>query len=134
MLMTLKFHPRTKLYLMISSNDLRSEFGQEDELTENKGFVHGYLGITIDYLIVGKVVFTMFDYLEDVIFEAADDLKNSCSYYPGNDQLFKVDNDSPKLLPKDANIYSIVMLQDYYLQARGLGPTYKFVLHFYVHE
>jgi hypothetical protein len=29
-------------------NDLRTEFGQEDELAETKGFVHEYLGITID--------------------------------------------------------------------------------------
>ena len=35
-------------------NDLKSEFGQEDELTENKGLVHKYLGITIDYLIAAK--------------------------------------------------------------------------------
>ena len=34
---------------------------------------HEYLGITVDYSIAGKVVYTMFDYLEDVIFEAADD-------------------------------------------------------------
>ena len=84
---------------------LRSEFGQEDELTENKGLVPEYLGITIDYLIPGKVVFTTFDYLEDVIVEAADDLKNSCSYYPGNNQLFKVDNDSPSLPLNDAELF-----------------------------
>ena len=46
-------------------------FGQEDELTENKGLVHEYLGIIIDYPIPRKVVFTMFDYLEDVIVEAS---------------------------------------------------------------
>ena len=83
-------------------DELKSEFGQEDELTENKGLVHTYLGITINYLIADKVVFIMFDYLEDVIVEAAEDLKNSCSYYPGNNQLFKVDEDSPRLSPKDA--------------------------------
>ena len=44
-------------------DDLRSEFVQEDELTKNKGLVHKYLGITFDYLIAGKVVFTMLDYL-----------------------------------------------------------------------
>ena len=44
--------------------------------------MHEYLGIIIDYLIAGKAVFTKFDYLEDVIFEATDDLKNSRSYYP----------------------------------------------------
>ena len=29
-------------------SNLRSEFGQEDKLTENTGLVHEYLGITID--------------------------------------------------------------------------------------
>ena len=85
--------------------DLRSEFGQEDELTENTGLAHEYLGITIDYSIAGKVVFPMFDYREDVIVEAAVDLKNSRSYYPGDDQLIKVDYDSPSLSPKDAKLF-----------------------------
>ena len=47
----------------------------------------------------------MFDYLEDVIVEAAKDLKNSCSYYPGNNQLMKVDYDSPSLSTKDAKLF-----------------------------
>ena len=81
--------------------DLRDEFGQEDQLTENKGLVHEYLGITIDYSIPRKVVFTIFDYLEDVIVETSQDLKNSRSYYPKNDSLMKVDEDSPKLPTKD---------------------------------
>ena len=85
--------------------DLRDEFGQEDELTENKGLVHEYLGITINYSIPRKVVFTMFDYLEDVIVEASEDLKNSRSYYLGNDSLMKVDEDSPKLPIKDADLF-----------------------------
>ena len=54
---------------------------------------------------MGKVVFTIFDCLEDVIVEAADDLKNSQLYYPGNNELFKVDYDSPSLLPKDAELF-----------------------------
>ena len=85
--------------------DLKSELGQEDELMENTGLVHKYLGITIDYSIAGKVVFTMFDYLEDVIVEATKDLKNSRSYYPGNDQLMKIDYDSPSLSPKDVKLF-----------------------------
>ena len=63
-------------------DELRIEFGQEDELTENKELVHEYLCITINYLIAGKGVFTMFDYLEDVIIQAAQNLKNSHSCYP----------------------------------------------------
>ena len=94
-------------------NDLRSEFGQEDELTENKGLGHEYLDITIDYLIAGKVEFTMFDYLEDVIVEAADDLKSRRSYYPGNNKLFKVDDESPKPLQKYVDIFHC-HVDDYY--------------------
>ena len=67
--------------------------------------MHKYLGITIGYSIVGKVVFTMFDYLEDVIMEAADDLKNGSSYYPESNQLFKIDYNSPSLSPKGADIF-----------------------------
>ena len=47
----------------------------------------------------------MLDYLEDVIVEAADDLENSHSFYLGNNQLLKVDDDSPRLLQKDADIF-----------------------------
>ena len=87
-------------------NELRRKFGQEDEMTENKGLVHKYVGkiITIDYSITGKVVFTIFNYINDMIVEAAEDPKNSCSYYPRNDQLFEVDDDSPRLLQKDSDI------------------------------
>ena len=71
-------------------DELRSEFVQEGELMENRGLVHVYLGIIIDYSIAEKVVSTMFDSLEDVIVECAEDLKSSRSYCLGNDQLFKV--------------------------------------------
>ena len=64
-----------------------------------------YLGITIDYSIPHKVVLTMFDYLEDVIVEASQDLKNSRSYYPRNDFLMKVDEDSIRLPTKDADLF-----------------------------
>ena len=85
--------------------DLRDEFGQEYDLTKNKGLVHEYLGITIDYSIPRKVVITMFDYLEDVIDEASQDLKNSHSYYPRNDALMKIDKDSPRLPIKDTDLF-----------------------------
>ena len=71
----------------------------------NRGLKHGYLGITINYTIAGKIVFTMFDYLENVIVECAEGLKNSCSYYLGNNQLFKVIKDSPRLLIEDTELF-----------------------------
>ena len=47
----------------------------------------------------------MFDYLKDIIVEANKDLKNSPSYYPGDDSLMKVDLGSQKLLIKDAELF-----------------------------
>jgi hypothetical protein len=51
------------------------------------------------------MVFTMFDFLEDIIVEAPDDLKKSRSFYPGNDKLFKLNPDSPKLSQKQAELF-----------------------------
>ena len=47
----------------------------------------------------------MFEYLKDEFLECAEGLNNNCSYYPGNDQLFKVDEDSPRLMPKDRDLF-----------------------------
>ena len=62
-------------------DDFLYELRQEYELTETRGVVHEYLGITIDYLIAGKVVFTMFNYLKDMFVECVENLKNSYSHY-----------------------------------------------------
>ena len=78
--------------------NLRKEF-------EKKGLIHKHLGIMIDHSILRKVIFTMFDYLEDVIVEANKDLKNSRLYYLGNDSLMKVDYNSSSLLTKDAKLF-----------------------------
>ena len=76
-------------------NQLRKEFVKEHELSKNIGNLHDYLGITIDYLIKGKAVFTMFDYLKDIIVECPDDLKKATSIFPANNNVFKLNKDSP---------------------------------------
>ena len=62
-------------------NQLRKEFGKEHKLSKIIRNLHNYLGITIDYSIKGKVVFTMFDYLEDIIVECPNDLKKATSIF-----------------------------------------------------
>ena len=47
----------------------------------------------------------MFDHPKDVTVEAYEELKNSRSHYSGNDQLFKVDVESPSLPAKDAELF-----------------------------
>ena len=88
-------------------NQLCKEFGKEHELSKNIGKLHGYLGITIDYSIKGKVVFTMFDYLKDIIVECPDDFKKATPIFPANDNLFKLDEDSPRLHNKKSDLHRI---------------------------
>ena len=67
--------------------------------------IHDYLGLRIDYSLPGKVVFSMFEYLEDIIMEAPADLKpNNCNY-PCNANLFQVDETSPRLDPTTAELF-----------------------------
>ena len=84
--------------------NLRDEFGQDDELIENKGLVHKHLGIITDYSIPHKVVFIIFDCLEDIIIKANKDQKNNHLYYPENDSLMKVSYNSSSLPTKDAEL------------------------------
>ena len=47
----------------------------------------------------------MFDFLEDIVVEAPDDLKSGWSCYPGNGNLFKVDKGSPLLSPERSDLF-----------------------------
>ena len=69
---------------------------------------------------------TMFDQSKGEIVEADEELINSCSHYSQNDQLFKVDVESPSLPEKDVELF-------YCHVTRLLDPdqTYKLVLHTY---
>ena len=52
---------------------LNGIFGSEGELlAASYGKIHEYLGMTIDWSVDGKVIFTMYDYLEDILAEAPD--------------------------------------------------------------
>ena len=84
---------------------LQNEFWEEQKLQKleaDTGLVHNYLGLRMDYSYPGWVIFTMFDYLEDIIVESPDDLKprSNCKY-PSNDKLFHVDEESPSLSKAD---------------------------------
>lgn len=53
------------------NNKFRTNF---QELAVNKGKVHDYLGINIDYSNNNYVKFTMYDFLEDVLEEIREDM------------------------------------------------------------
>jgi hypothetical protein len=83
---------------------LESEFGKEAPLTQTRGKVHDYLGMTIDFSIPGKVKFTMIDYIESMLDELPADMGGTAPT-PASSYLFDV-NDSAEKLPEElGNLY-----------------------------
>jgi hypothetical protein len=86
-------------------DDLNKEFGTTRKpLAATTGMIHDYLGITIDYSERGKVMFTMHDYLEDIVDEMPDDM-NGTAPTPASDNLFDVDEDSIALNKKESDFF-----------------------------
>ena len=58
-------------------DDLNDKFKIEKKiLVETKGLIHNYLGLTIDYSKKNYAIFTMYDYLEDIMKEAPEAMNN----------------------------------------------------------
>jgi hypothetical protein len=85
--------------------DLNNEFGTSKKpLAATTGDVHDYLGITIDYSKKDRVIFTMYDYLEDILESMPDDM-NGTSPTPASDNLFSIDEESPDLNEKESDFF-----------------------------
>ena len=83
---------------------LESEFGNEAPLTITRGKVHEYLGLTIDFSIDGKVMFTMIEYIKGMLEELPADFSGKAPN-PASPKLFDVDPAAAQL-PKDlATLY-----------------------------
>lgn len=55
--------------------EINDKFGIKKELSVTTGKVHDYLGMTINFSLPGRVMFTMFGYLEDIILETLVDMR-----------------------------------------------------------
>ena len=83
---------------------LESEFGKEAPLTQTRGKVHDYLGMTIDYSVSGKVMFTMIDYVKSVLDELPTDMDGTAPT-PASSHLFEVNESAEKLSDELGNLY-----------------------------
>jgi hypothetical protein len=72
------------------------------KMTMNRGKVHKYLGMMMDYTICGQVKITMIDYVDKILtaFDKADPKGGSMKTSAAPDNLFKIDEDCEKL-PQD---------------------------------
>jgi hypothetical protein len=58
---------------------MKEEFGKDMDLTIARGKIHDYLGIRIDFSKKGKVVMSMFDYIDELLKECPEDLMKGAS-------------------------------------------------------
>ena len=74
-------------------------------LSETKGPIHKYLGLTISYHEKDQVIFTTYDFLEDILEDAPDDMDGTNARTPARSNLFTVDHNSPLLNTKEADAF-----------------------------
>ena len=88
---------------------LKSIFGSGRELLAASygkiyGKIHEYLGMTIDWSVDGKVISTMYDYLEDILAEVPDDFHGE-DVNPAVSDLFQVDEACRRLATPTADLF-----------------------------
>ena len=83
---------------------IEAEFGKEAPLTKSRGKVHEYLKMTIDFSTVGKVRFSMIDYVQGMLDEAPEDIGGEAAT-PASRYLFEVDEECTKLDAETADLF-----------------------------
>ena len=98
---------------------LESRFGKEAPLTVTRGKVHIYLGMRIDYSAPGQVAFTMFDFIDEILAEAPDDLMKGVSSTPASNHLFTTDRKAQEIPKDEAELFHHLVAKLLYLSKRA---------------
>jgi hypothetical protein len=97
---------------------MEEEYGKEAPLTQSRGKVHDYLGMTLDYSKPGQVTVDMVDYLKMVLSDLPANMVGRAAT-PAANHLFHV-NDNPVLVdPKRKDTYVHMVMQLLYLSQRA---------------
>jgi len=97
---------------------LSDRYGQDAPLTVQRGPIHEYLGMTIDYSEDGKVKFIMDDYVKGILDEAPSDMDGTATS-PAANHLFSVNEKSDKIDTKKADLYHRLTAKLLYLSKRA---------------
>ena len=98
---------------------LNKEFGKEASLTVARGETHDNLGMTFDYIILGKVKIMMPDFVQGVLDECPEDLMKGPSSTPAANHLFNVDPECKKLGNEKASRFHHLTAKLLYLSRRA---------------
>ena len=89
----------------------------------NRGMIHEYLGMTIDYSTRGEVKITMYNYIREIVNEFKQyDPSNKNTHTPAANHLFKVRDDQKKLPESLAQVF-IHLQHELYSLLSELGLT-----------
>ena len=107
---------------------LDKECGQDPEtvLMVHRGKTYDYMEIAINYNTKGKVVFTMVEYIQDVLDESLEELHGQ-SETPAANHLFDVDKYSKKLNKEYGSIFHHLVAKLLYLPKRARSDIQKYV-------
>jgi hypothetical protein len=109
MQMTIRWHVDDLMMSHVSRDEImkivqeiKKNYGEN--LTENVGKLHDYLGMTFDFSFTKEVKVNMWDYLRKVIKEFPEEIMGVCAILAG-DYLFKVCDDGKKLNEEQAEAF-----------------------------
>ena len=80
---------------------LNNHYGEMQEVTQTRGKVHDYLGMTIDYSKKGKVQVKMVDYVENMLKDLEEPEFQGEATTPAANHLFTVNEEDPELLNEE---------------------------------
>ena len=82
-------------------------------------YVLDYLGIVIDFSVQGKVMFTMFDYLEVIVVECESKGWTKEAVWSAHKHLFEVRDEAANLNDKDAEFFHRITARLFYAGKRA---------------
>ena len=97
---------------------INKEFGKEAPLTINRGKIHDYLGMTLDFTEEGKVKIKMLDYVANMLAEAPDEMDGKAPT-PAANHLFDVDEDFPLLEEVRAQVFHTFVVKTLFFCKRA---------------
>ena len=95
------------------------------KMTVNRGKVHTYLGMRLDYSSPGRVMISQFEYIAEVIlaFDKADPGGSGTKTSAAPTNLFRIDDDCVKLLPNKAKEFHNIVAKSLYATKRSRPDT-----------